>query len=67
MGRRFRISENQSFYLSGNGIVIYFQEYEILPYVAGIQKFNIDYETLSKLLIEPERMTAYNLVKEVIK
>ncbi len=61
-----KISEDQSFYLSDNGIVIYFQQYEILPYVAGIQGFDIDYETLLKILIEPERLTAYNLVKEVI-
>ncbi len=35
------ISDNQGYYISNDNIVIYYQEYEIAPYVAGIPEFNI--------------------------
>lgn len=40
------ISTDQPFYIDGNNLVIYFQPYEIGPYVLGIQEFKIP---LSKL------------------
>ena len=39
------IKENQEFYLEDGYIVIYFQLYEIAPYVAGIQEFRIPIST----------------------
>jgi hypothetical protein len=45
-----KISENQYYYLSNNGVVVYFQDYDILPYAAGIQEFSIDFSVLDKLL-----------------
>lgn len=38
------ISENQGFYLSSGNVVIYFQVYEIAPYVTGIPEFYISVE-----------------------
>ena len=38
------ISENQGFYLSSGNVVIYFQVYEIAPYVTGIPEFYIPVE-----------------------
>ena len=35
------IKENQQYYIDGDNITIYFDEYEIAPYVAGIPKFEI--------------------------
>ncbi|MHC1772188.1 MAG: stalk domain-containing protein [Flexilinea sp.] len=49
-----KINENQSYYLSNNGVVVYFQQYEILPYAAGIQEFTVDYSLLNSLFIEPD-------------
>ncbi|WP_160688681.1 DUF3298 and DUF4163 domain-containing protein [Clostridium sp. C2-6-12] len=41
-GREFKgISENQSFYVEGDKLVIYYQLYEIAPYVFGIPEFKI--------------------------
>ena len=31
----------ESFYLTQNGIVIYFQQYDVAPYSSGIREFNI--------------------------
>lgn len=47
------IKQDQSFYLSDNGIVVYFGQYEILPYAAGIQEFTIDYAALDGLWAAP--------------
>jgi len=47
------IKEDQDFYLSNNGVVIYFQQYEYFPYAAGIQEFTVDYSELVNL-IKPE-------------
>lgn len=35
------IKENQQYYIDGTNIIIYFDEYEIAPYVAGIPRFEI--------------------------
>jgi len=35
------ISENQSFYIEDNNLVIYYQLYDIAPYVFGIPEFKI--------------------------
>lgn len=41
-GREFKgISENQSFYIEGDKLVIYYQLYDIAPYVFGIPEFKI--------------------------
>lgn len=41
-GSEFKgISENQSFYIDGNNLVIYYQLYDIAPYVFGIPEFKI--------------------------
>lgn len=36
---------NQQFYLDSDGVVIYFNEYEIAPYAAGIPEFKIPYNS----------------------
>lgn len=45
------ISDNQSYYLSDKGLVIYFQQYEYFPYAAGIVEFTLPYADLSGYLI----------------
>jgi len=54
------ISNEQYYYLSNNGVIVYFQQYEILPYVAGIQEFTVDYSLLNNLFKEPN-MVKYDL------
>jgi len=44
------ITGDQPYYLSNDGIVIYFQEYEYFPYAAGIQEFTIKYADLAPYL-----------------
>ncbi|XOQ43831.1 MAG: hypothetical protein ACFWTN_05165 [Clostridium sp.] len=44
------LGEHPNFYLSNDGIVFYFQQYEYFPYVAGIQEFPISYDSISDLL-----------------
>lgn len=44
------ISRDQGFYLSNNGLYIYFQQYEHFPYAAGIQEFPIAYSDLSSMI-----------------
>lgn len=44
------IKDDQDFYLSGNAVVVYFQQYEYFPYAAGIQEFPIDFSTLQDML-----------------
>lgn len=46
------MKQNQPFYLSRNGFVIFYQQYEILPYSAGIQEFLIDFNQLEGILKE---------------
>ncbi|MEI7885142.1 MAG: DUF4309 domain-containing protein [Clostridia bacterium] len=53
-----KINENQNFYLSNAGVVVYYLQYEIMPYVAGIPEFTVDYALLKDLLKEP------NIIKE---
>lgn len=40
------IGENPYFYLSEEGLVFYFQQYEYFPYAAGIQEFTIPFSAL---------------------
>lgn len=47
------IADNQSYYISDAGLVIYFQEYEYFPYAAGIVEFTLPYANLSDYL-KPE-------------
>ena len=42
------ISDLTEFYLTHDGIVIYYQPYEIAPYSAGIPKFKILYSELAQ-------------------
>lgn len=42
------IKEEQSFYIEDDGIVIYFDLYEIAPYYVGIPKFKIKYDEFIK-------------------
>ncbi len=44
------ISDNQDFYISEDGIVIYFQLYEISPYYVGIPKFTMTYDKFREVL-----------------
>jgi len=44
------ITGDQQYYLSNQGIVIYFQQYEYFPYAAGIQEFTIRYADLAPYL-----------------
>lgn len=45
------VDENQAYYLSRDGIIIYFQQYEIAPYASGIREFKIPYDVLNEGLI----------------
>jgi len=44
------IREDQDYYLSNNGVVVYFQQYEYFPYAAGIQEFAVDFSDLGNML-----------------
>lgn len=43
------IGDSQDYFLSNNGLVIYFQQYEHFPYAAGIQEFSIGYADLNEM------------------
>jgi len=47
------IKDDQDFYLSSRAVVVYFQQYEYFPYVAGIQEFPVDFSALKDML-KPE-------------
>lgn len=49
-GKFSSIGDNPAYYLTENGIVFYFQQYDYFPYAAGIQTFSFPYSDLSKLL-----------------
>ena len=44
------ISDNQEFYIDNNGIVVYFQLYDIAPYYVGIPRFNLSNKEFKKYL-----------------
>ncbi|MEL4106121.1 protease inhibitor I42 family protein [Oscillospiraceae bacterium WX1] len=44
------VGADPDYYLSNNGAVFYFQEYEYFPYAAGIQEFIVPYGDLSPYL-----------------
>lgn len=46
------IKENQKFYLIDNKLVVFFDLYEIAPYVAGIPEFSIGEEILKDMIDE---------------
>lgn len=48
----FRASDDLKFYLTDDGMVVYFDPYEVAPYVAGIVEFEIPYESLKDVLKE---------------
>lgn len=59
-GTRFSdIGANPAFFLSNDGFVLYFQQYEYFPYAAGIQEFTIGYCDL-KGMLKPEYRFLYS-------
>ena len=44
------LGSNPDDYLSDDGIVFYFQQYQYFPYAAGIQEFTIPYGSVSSML-----------------
>lgn len=49
------ISSNQEFYITDDGIVIYFPLYSIAPYSTGIPKFKMTYKEFGKYLIDLDK------------
>ncbi|MBM7867591.1 DUF4163 domain-containing protein [Heliobacterium gestii] len=49
------IDPKQAYYLSPNGLVVYYQLYDIAPYAAGFPQFTIPYAELADLLTVPIR------------
>lgn len=47
------IADNQAYYLSDQGLVIYFQQYEYFPYAAGIMEYDFPFGDLGNYL-KPE-------------
>ena len=45
-----KIRPDQNYYLTNQGLVVFFQQYEIMPYAAGIQEFTIEYQDLQGML-----------------
>lgn len=45
------VNENQAYYLNKDGVIVYFQQYEIAPYSSGIREFKIPYGELSEGLV----------------
>ncbi|MDZ5255036.1 DUF3298 and DUF4163 domain-containing protein [Clostridium sp. LIBA-8841] len=45
------VNENQAYYLNKDGIIVYFQQYEIAPYSSGIREFKIPYGELKEGLV----------------
>ena len=46
------ISENQKFYIQDNQLILYFDLYEIAPFVGGIPEFRIDIDKINHILNE---------------
>ncbi len=53
-GKFERIRPDHSFYLTDDGVSVFYQQYEIMPYAAGIQEFSTNFEQLDELLATPE-------------
>lgn len=53
------ISDQQNFYLQNDSLIIYFNQYEIAPYAAGIQEFRIPLQDFYKGLNEELHLTGY--------
>lgn len=49
-----KIAEDQGYYLSNDGLRVYFQQYEILPYAAGIQEFTADFSAIKSIFKYPD-------------
>ncbi len=47
------IADDQNYYLSDDGLEVYFQQYEYFPYAAGIVECNIQYDDMADYL-KPE-------------
>jgi len=51
--REFKtIDDNEDFYLTGNTLVIYFQEIEFTPHYIGIPEFTIPFKRIKNLINE---------------
>jgi len=48
----FKASDDLKFYLTDEGIVFYFDPYEVAPYASGIVEYKISYESLKDVLNE---------------
>ncbi len=44
------IAENQAFFLADTGVAVFYQQSEILPYVAGIQEFTVPFPLFAGML-----------------
>ena len=44
------VGEKPDYYLNGDSVVFYFQQYEYFPYAAGIQEFPLKYRELEDML-----------------
>jgi len=53
-GKFESIRPDHSFYLTDGGVAVYYQQYEIMPYAAGIQEFTTNYDQLNEQLVSPE-------------
>lgn len=51
------ISDQQNFYLQNGSLIIYFNQYEIAPYAAGIQEFRIPLQDFNKGLVPELELT----------
>ncbi|MDD4239086.1 MAG: DUF4163 domain-containing protein [Desulfotomaculaceae bacterium] len=62
------IKEDQDCYLSNDGVVVYFQQYEYFPYAAGIQEYSVEFSTLKDML-KPEflQLTERAVVRPVAR
>ena len=49
-----KIASDQGYYLSNDGLRVYFQQYEILPYAAGIQEFTVDFSRIKSIFQYPD-------------
>lgn len=54
------IKDNQKFYLAENRIVVFFDLYEIAPYVAGIPEFSISRDILEDIIEDAYKNKIFN-------
>ncbi len=52
-------AQSTAWYFSNNGLVVFFNPYDITPYAAGVVKIEFPYESLTDVL-EPDYLPVYN-------